>query len=112
MQYSARDELASNSEMGKRLVPNDARLRVELGRVIRDRRLELEMSQEALGQLTLTDRTRVSKVESGEFNLTLRILVRFASAIQLSTSDLFRFAEARIATRRNNRVDGTQGRVI
>ena len=78
-------------------VGDDARLRLELGRVLRDRRVQLGLSQTRLGRLTQTDRTRVSKLEAGAFNVTLRTLGRFAAALDCLPSDLLRLAEGRMS---------------
>ena len=60
----------------------------ELGQVIRARRLELELSQEALAHLAGIDRSHMGKIERGERNVTLLNIERIADALMVAPSEL------------------------
>jgi len=60
----------------------------QLGNAIRERRLELEVSQEKLAEMVNVHRNYVGKVERGEQNITIDSLVRFAGAFRCKCSDL------------------------
>jgi transcriptional regulator with XRE-family HTH domain len=59
-----------------------------LGSAIRERRLELEVSQEYLAELVGVHRNYVGKIERGEQNLTIETLVRFATTFGCKPSEL------------------------
>lgn len=59
-----------------------------VGRSIRARRLELEISQEALANIANIDRSHMGKIERGERNVTLLNLVKIARALSCRPSDL------------------------
>lgn len=59
-----------------------------LGQVIRARRLELELSQEALAHLAGIDRSHMGKIERGERNVTLLNIERIADALKIAPSAL------------------------
>ncbi|WP_222847188.1 helix-turn-helix domain-containing protein [Pontiella desulfatans] len=59
-----------------------------LGSAIRERRLELDVSQEKLAELVGVHRNYVGKVERGEQNLTIESLVRFADTFKCRPSEL------------------------
>ena len=67
---------------------------VALGAVIRARRKELGLSQEALASEADLDRTYVGGLERGVRNPTLRVLWRLARALDLSPSELVARTEA------------------
>ena len=69
---------------------------VALGAVIRERRTELGLSQEALAGEAALDRTYVGGLERGERNPTLRVLWRLSAALRLSPGDLMTRTEARL----------------
>lgn len=59
-----------------------------LGQVIRARRLDLDMSQEALAHLAGIDRSHMGKIERGERNVTLLNIERIAVALKTAPSVL------------------------
>jgi transcriptional regulator with XRE-family HTH domain len=59
-----------------------------LGIAIRERRDELEVSQEKLAEMVEVHRNYVGKIERGEQNLTLETLVRFAKVFKCKPSVL------------------------
>ncbi|MFM0284619.1 helix-turn-helix transcriptional regulator [Paraburkholderia sediminicola] len=65
----------------------EAHLR-EVGRSIRARRLELDISQEALANLANIDRSHMGKIERGERNVTVLNLLKIANALACRPSDL------------------------
>jgi len=64
-----------------------------LGSVIRARRMELEMSQEALASNSGVDRSYMGGLERGEHNPTLMTLIRVASALGTPASELLKSAD-------------------
>ena len=63
-------------------------LLVLLGTAVRARRLELDLSQEALADLAKIDRSHMGKIERGERNVTFLNIVRIAKAMNCRPSDL------------------------
>ena len=59
------------------------------GAVVRARRKEFEISQEALADLAEIDRSHMGKIERGERNVTLLNIARIADALQCKPSELF-----------------------
>lgn len=59
-----------------------------LGRVVRERRLALELSQEALADAAGIDRSHMGKIERGERNVTFLNLLRIAAALGCLPSDV------------------------
>ncbi|MCA8323798.1 helix-turn-helix domain-containing protein [Burkholderia cepacia] len=59
-----------------------------VGRSIRARRLELDVSQETLAHIAGIDRSHMGKIERGERNVTLLNLVKIARALSCRPSDL------------------------
>lgn len=66
----------------------ESRLLQALGRAIRVRRLELDISQEHLAEIADMHRTYVADVERGSRNIGFINLVRLAEALELPLSDL------------------------
>jgi transcriptional regulator with XRE-family HTH domain len=60
----------------------------ELGRRVRERRVELGLSQMALAERIGLHFTFVSSVERGERNLSLTSLVRLAEGLEVNAGDL------------------------
>jgi len=60
-----------------------------LGKVIRDRRVELGLSQESLAELSSLHRTYISELEHGERNASIKTLDKLAAALLLSLVDVF-----------------------
>ena len=60
----------------------------QFGAVLRKRRFELDLTQEALASKIGIDRTYISGLERGRRNPTLLILVRVAAALDISVSEL------------------------
>ena len=59
-----------------------------VGKTLRDQRLELRISQEALAAMAGLDRTYVSQLERGIGNPSLRTLSLLAAALKIELSDL------------------------
>lgn len=59
-----------------------------VGKRIRERRLELGLSQEKLAERAQLHRTYIYQVESGGHNVALLNLVRIARALQLTPAQL------------------------
>ena len=65
---------------------------VGLGTVIRDMRLALGLSQEALANEVGIDRSYMGGIERGEHNLAMINLVKIANTLNLSAAELLRKA--------------------
>lgn len=61
-----------------------------LGKVIRDLRVERELSQEKLAELGDFERSYISKVENGIRAIQFRTVIRFAEAFDIQPSELVR----------------------
>lgn len=60
----------------------------KMGRIIKQKRELLEMSQEQLGSMTLTSNVHISNIESGSRAPSLDLFVEIANALELSADDL------------------------
>jgi DNA-binding XRE family transcriptional regulator len=78
----------SRMRAGKR-IPGHRR---KLGDAIRTRRKEIGFSQEALAEVVDCHRNFVGRIERGEQNPTVDMLVRFAKALKCTVTDLTRSA--------------------
>lgn len=67
---------------------NDGGSLLKLGNAVRARRKMLDLSQEALADAAGIDRSHMGKIERGERNVTFLNIVRIATAMQCSPSDL------------------------
>ena len=67
--------------------------RKKLGEAIRVRRKELGLSQEGLAEVVDCHRNFVGRIERGEQNPTVDMLMRFSKALQCSVTDLFSEAD-------------------
>lgn len=67
---------------------NDGCSLLKLGNAVRARRKTLDLSQEALADAAGIDRSHMGKIERGERNVTFLNIVRIATAMQCSPSDL------------------------
>ena len=65
---------------------------VALGAVIREIRLALELSQEALANEVGIDRSYMGGIERGEHNLAMINLVKIANTLNLSAAELLKKA--------------------
>lgn len=65
----------------------DAHLQ-RLGAAIRERRVALNLSQEALADYAEIDRSHMGKIERGERNVTFLNLVKIAKAMECEPSDI------------------------
>jgi transcriptional regulator with XRE-family HTH domain len=60
----------------------------ELGRRVRERRLEVHLSQEDLGEVAGLHRTYIGHVERGEVNVSLVNMLKVAAALEIDAADL------------------------
>lgn len=66
---------------------------IAFGEVIRNRRIDLLMTQEALAHSADLHRTYITEVEAGHRNLATLTLLRIAAALDLPLSELIHSAE-------------------
>ncbi|HEY6434958.1 MAG TPA: helix-turn-helix transcriptional regulator [Ignavibacteriaceae bacterium] len=64
-------------------------IKLKVGQRIKQLRKELELSQEALALKADVDRTYVTDVENGRRNVSLEILEKLITALQVSFKDFF-----------------------
>ena len=69
-------------------MPQDRTPLILLGKRIRERRLELELSQERFAESCGVHRTYVWQIEAGRHNLALLNLIRIATALDMTASQL------------------------
>ena len=60
-----------------------------LGKVIRSKRLEQRLSQEAFADLVGLDRSYVGGIERGEHNISIHNLLKIAAGLNTSLTKLF-----------------------
>ena len=60
----------------------------KLGAMVRSRRKECSLSQEALADAAGIDRSHMGKIERGERNVTLLNVIKIADALQVKSSEL------------------------
>jgi transcriptional regulator with XRE-family HTH domain len=65
-----------------------AKQSAELGRRVRERRLELGISQEDLGDISGLHRTYIGHLERGEVNPSLLNILKVAAALEVDAADL------------------------
>ncbi|MBQ6782550.1 MAG: helix-turn-helix transcriptional regulator [Acholeplasmatales bacterium] len=58
-------------------------IELEIGRTIKKKRLEKNMSQIELSRLTSITQSNISKIEKGKVNITIAQLKRIATALKL-----------------------------
>lgn len=67
--------------------------RLALGQAIRKRRIELKLSQELLAEKVGCHRNYMGRIERGEQNITLDMMVRVANALQYRMAEMMEAAE-------------------
>ena len=79
---------------------------MEIYEIIKQRRLELKMSQQELADLTgYTDRSSIAKIERGLVDLTQSKIEAFAKALHTTPSYLMGWTEVNEAAESTNAVD-------
>ena len=73
-------------------ITNSQHRREALGRVLRERREGMGVSQEKLGELVDCHRNYVGLIERGQQNITIDMLGRFACALQCAISEIMKEA--------------------
>ena len=66
---------------------------MKLGPIIKQRRLELGMSQEALGLAAGTDGANISRIERNQQSPSIELLTQIAVELKMALSELIRRAE-------------------
>lgn len=70
-------------------------IKQKVGDRIRQLRQEMELSQEALGLKAEVDRTYVSDVENGRRNISVELLEKLITALEISFTEFFNSKEFR-----------------
>ena len=81
------------------------KLEIVFGSILRERRLELNLSQTDLSELSKLDRTFISLVERGVRQPTLRSLFQLASALGLDPSEMLKLVEKNLRRTRWKRLN-------
>ena len=63
-------------------------LSIKIGQLIRNRRLQLKMTQESLALPCGIDRSYMGRIERGEVNLTVEKIYEIASVLKISPKEL------------------------
>ena len=63
-------------------------LSIKIGQLIRNRRLQLKMTQECLALQCGIDRSYMGRIERGEVNLTVEKIYEIASVLKISPKEL------------------------
>jgi transcriptional regulator with XRE-family HTH domain len=79
--------------MGKNKNPRIQKILLSLGDAMRNRRIELELTQHEVGQAAELHRTYVTDVENGVRNISFLTLVKLAEALKSPLSQLLHEAE-------------------
>lgn len=66
----------------------DANVYIEIGKLVRARRLQLAWTQERLAKLLSLSRASVANIENGRQKLLVHTLLEFAAALQMDAVDL------------------------
>ncbi|MDH6240854.1 transcriptional regulator with XRE-family HTH domain [Polynucleobacter sphagniphilus] len=69
-------------------VSYDAKPAIAFGKVVRARRLEMDISQEALSSLASVERSHMGKIERGEHLPNLVLILRLAQALEIKPGKL------------------------
>lgn len=64
-------------------------INVKFGKKVREERLKLSLSQEALAEKAGVHRTYIGMIERAEKNITLENIEKIAKALGMSLKDLF-----------------------
>lgn len=63
-------------------------IRERFGAIIKAKRLEKKLSQEALAHLSKLDRTYIPSIENGKRNVSIETIQKLANALQCSICEL------------------------
>ena len=63
----------------------------KFGEIVREKRLNLGLSQEDFAEIAGVHRTYVGMIERGEKNITLRNIEKFANALGVPVNKLMKF---------------------
>jgi transcriptional regulator with XRE-family HTH domain len=67
------------------------KLQSRLGRRIKELRAHKKMKQQELASLCNLEKSHMSRIESGGQNLTLKMLLKITTALEIEMSELFNF---------------------
>jgi len=68
---------------------------------VRRQRAGLKISQERLAEMTGVSRVHISRIETGDTDITMAVFVKLASAFGMTPPELLRDAELAIPKRRS-----------
>ena len=63
-------------------------LSIKIGKLIRNKRIELNMTQEFLALQCSIDRSYMGRIERGEVNITIEKIYELAKSLDVSVKDL------------------------
>lgn len=64
-------------------------IKIKFGQKVKELRLEKELSQEAFAHLADLDRTYISSIEKGERNVSIIVIEKIATALNIEITKLF-----------------------
>ena len=72
------------------------------GKLVKERRLALNLSQEELGTLSELDRTYISGIERGLRNLSLTAIVNISTSLRMTSAELIQGLEIKAQLHNKN----------
>ena len=73
-------------------------IRYDVGRLIKEKRVESGMTQEAFALLAKVDRSYMGRIERGKANISIELLYRLTFVLKCEVYELSRTAPEHIAT--------------
>lgn len=98
----------STSRTHKRATSFEPNVATAFGEVARSLRVERGIAQDELALIANVDRSYFGKLERGERQPSLALLLRIATALQIPGGDLVALVEARMAIHRRRKRPATQ----
>jgi len=65
------------------------RFLVQVGKNVRDQRLQKDLSQSDLGRLCIINKSCISRIETGDSNFSMRTLIKICRVLEVSMIEIF-----------------------
>lgn len=82
----------TSSESRESMTPEDA-----FGRIVRERRLALGLTQAEIEGEEIMERSYISRLEAGHYQVCLRGILHLAKALKMSSAELMEQVERKLA---------------